>query len=517
MTLAPSARVPRDDADTIPGDPAVLLATAATLRRAATMLLTARDAVAGVQADGWIGSEGDRYRELLADYPAPLATASSSMTQASRAVTEFADVLASAQARYREARMQVAGVAAEVEQARAGAEFFGSLSGAPGLGEAIARGRLQAAQDRCAAIRAEVAQAAQLAARTLEQASPALVVPGAVVDCRAGAPDRIMGSTSHGLRVAGGAMGVGQAGITIEQAVRADGRVEVTVSDERAAYVGGGFGATVDASWDDRTWVAGGQVGGQIGVQGGIEAVAVVPADEVDDLVRRLAPAVLFAGRLPTQWHGMLHAAGAESVWRSQGLQGDLEATAGAVTLGGAVALGGAGVARTGRHRDGGVTRSVSLAAQESAEAMVMSTPGIAGAISRHDKAGRVELSVHTSKTGEVSATLTQQRQVAGPDGVRERTTTRRTTRVTQGQLDAAERALESAARGDTDATARDVGVVSDGFGPDGDVDHETRVLDAQRYGAGVDGALGLKGSAEFEIATEQSRLTELNGRRCVG
>jgi uncharacterized protein YukE len=159
------------DLFTVEGDPEGVRESGRAYGRFASVAGEAAASLGGLDSGGWVGSEGDLFRARVAELPPHLGTACTAFGQVSRALDDFAEVLASAQ-------RQMAGARDQAQQT------FGSLTGAradqaglpqPTDAEAAdldARiGRLETAWDEqlavAAGIRAQVLEAARRGAAAI--------------------------------------------------------------------------------------------------------------------------------------------------------------------------------------------------------------------------------------------------------------------------------------------------------------------------------------------------------------
>ena len=162
------------DLFTVEGDPEGVRESGRAYGRFASVAGEAAASLGGLDSGGWVGSEGDLFRARVAKLPPHLGTACTAFGQVSRALDDFAEVLASAQ-------RQMAGARDQAQQT------FGSLTGAradqaglpqPTDAEAAdldARiGRLETAWDEqlavAAGIRAQVLEAARRGAAAIRAA-----------------------------------------------------------------------------------------------------------------------------------------------------------------------------------------------------------------------------------------------------------------------------------------------------------------------------------------------------------
>jgi hypothetical protein len=106
------------DSFTVEGDPEGVRETGRAYGRFASVAGEAAATTGGLDSGGWVGSEGDLFRARAAEIPPHLDTARTAFGQVSRALDEFAEVLAAAQRQMTGARDQAT-------------QTFGSLAGAP--------------------------------------------------------------------------------------------------------------------------------------------------------------------------------------------------------------------------------------------------------------------------------------------------------------------------------------------------------------------------------------------------
>jgi len=161
------------DSFTVEGDPEGVRETGRAYGRFASVAGEAAAAIGGLDSGGWVGSEGDLFRARAAEIPPRLDTATTAFGQVSRALDEFAEVLASAPRRMAAARdeaTQTAGALASARADRAGVDD--SAGEAADLDARI--GRLETAFDEqvgvAGGIRAQVLEAARRGAAAIRAA-----------------------------------------------------------------------------------------------------------------------------------------------------------------------------------------------------------------------------------------------------------------------------------------------------------------------------------------------------------
>ena len=76
----------------IPGDPVALQESAEAYGRFATAAGESADGTGSLRAAGWTGTEGDVYREGIADLPGQLSTAQAAYAQTATALSAFGAV-----------------------------------------------------------------------------------------------------------------------------------------------------------------------------------------------------------------------------------------------------------------------------------------------------------------------------------------------------------------------------------------------------------------------------------------
>lgn len=161
------------DSFTVEGDPEGVRETGRAYGRFASVAGEAAAAIGGLDSGGWVGSEGDQFRARAAQIPPHLDTATTAFGQVSRALDEFAEVLASAQRRMAAARDEATQTAGSLASARADRAGLDDSAGeAADLDARI--GRLETAFDEQVAvaggIRAQVLEAARRGAAAIRAA-----------------------------------------------------------------------------------------------------------------------------------------------------------------------------------------------------------------------------------------------------------------------------------------------------------------------------------------------------------
>jgi hypothetical protein len=172
----------------VEGDPEAVRESGRAYGRFASVAGEAAAGLRGLDAGGWVGSEGDLFRARVAELPPHLDTACTAFGQVARALDDFAEVLAAAQRQMAGPRDQATQTLAWLAGARADRdrlqeptdqEVTADSSVAAAFGERRGAleariGRLEAALDEqlaaAAGIRAQVLEAARRGAAAIRAA-----------------------------------------------------------------------------------------------------------------------------------------------------------------------------------------------------------------------------------------------------------------------------------------------------------------------------------------------------------
>ena len=162
------------DTFTVEGDPEGVRESGRAYGRFATVAGEAAATIGGLDSGGWVGSEGDLFRARVAEIPPHLVTACTAFGQVSRALEEFAEVLASAQGRMTGARDQATQTFASLAGARADRAGLDDTAGTEAADLDVRIGRLESAFDEqvtvAGGIRAQVLEAARRSAAAIRAA-----------------------------------------------------------------------------------------------------------------------------------------------------------------------------------------------------------------------------------------------------------------------------------------------------------------------------------------------------------
>jgi hypothetical protein len=162
------------DTFTVEGDPEEVRETGRAYGRFAAVAGEAAASMGGLDSGGWVGTEGDLFRARVAELPPHLDTARTAFGQVSRALDEFAEVLASAQGRMAGARDQAEQTLASLAGARADRAGLEDSAGTEAADLDARIGRLESAWDEqltaAAGIRAQVMEAARRSAAVIRAA-----------------------------------------------------------------------------------------------------------------------------------------------------------------------------------------------------------------------------------------------------------------------------------------------------------------------------------------------------------
>jgi hypothetical protein len=159
---------------TVEGDPEGVRASGRAYGRFAAVAGEAAATIGGLDSGGWVGSEGDLFRTRVAELSPHLDTARTAFGQVSRALDDFAEVLADAQRRMAGARDQASQTFASLAGARADRAGLDDSGGGEAADLDARIGRMESAFDDqlrvAAGIRAQVLEAAGRGAAAIRAA-----------------------------------------------------------------------------------------------------------------------------------------------------------------------------------------------------------------------------------------------------------------------------------------------------------------------------------------------------------
>jgi hypothetical protein len=162
------------DSFTVEGDPEGVRETGRAYGRFASVAGEAAATTGGLDSGGWVGSEGDLFRARAAEIPPHLDTARTAFGQVSRALDEFAEVLAAAQRQMTGARDQATQTFGSLAGARADRAGLDDAAGGEAADLDARIDRLESAFDDQVAvatgIRAQVLEAARRSAAAIRGA-----------------------------------------------------------------------------------------------------------------------------------------------------------------------------------------------------------------------------------------------------------------------------------------------------------------------------------------------------------
>jgi hypothetical protein len=159
---------------TVEGDPEGVRESGLAYGRFAAVAGEAAATIGGLDSGGWVGSEGDLFRARVAEIPPHLDTAHTAFGLVSRALDDFAEVLADAQRRMAGARDQATQTFGSLAGARADLDGLQDSGGSEAADLDARIGRLESAFDEqlrvAAGIRAQVLEAAGRGAAAIRAA-----------------------------------------------------------------------------------------------------------------------------------------------------------------------------------------------------------------------------------------------------------------------------------------------------------------------------------------------------------